>query len=90
MSLEGFQLLDNETIDNSIVKRDFLIIYHQQGAQLNDPDRKIEFTFGENNIYRQIGNSCIEFDISVRDLTAGFNANAEIKLIRNAFVSCFK
>ena len=32
MSLEDFQLLDNEPFDNSIIKRDFTIIYHQQGA----------------------------------------------------------
>ena len=90
MSLEDFHLLDNEPIDNSIVKRDFSKIYFQQGAQLNDPDQKIEFIFGENINYHQIGNSRLEFDISVRDLTAGFNANAEIILLKNAFVFCFK
>ena len=30
MSLEDFQLLNKELFDNSIVKRDFLKIYHQQ------------------------------------------------------------
>ena len=40
MSLEDFQLIDNEPIDNSIIKRDYLKIYHQQGALLNDPDPK--------------------------------------------------
>ena len=35
MSLEDFQLLDNEPFDNSIKNRDCLKIYHQQGAQLN-------------------------------------------------------
>ena len=45
MSLEDFQLLDNEAIDNSIIKRDFLKVYHQQGAQLNDPDQNFEFIF---------------------------------------------
>ena len=29
MSLEDFQLLDNEPFDNSIIKRDFAIIYHR-------------------------------------------------------------
>ena len=27
MSLEDFQLLDNEPIDNTIIKRDFLKVY---------------------------------------------------------------
>ena len=47
MSLEVFQLLDNDPIDNSIIKRDFLKVYHQQGAQLNQSDQNIEFIFGE-------------------------------------------
>ena len=46
MSLEDFQLIDNEPIDNSIIKRDFIKLYHQQGAQLNDPDQNIELIFG--------------------------------------------
>ena len=56
MSLEDFQLLDNEPFDNSIIKRDFTEIYHQQAAQLNQSDQNIEFIFGENNNYHQIGN----------------------------------
>ena len=48
MSLEDFQLLDNEPFGNSIIKRDFLKIYHQQGARLNQSDQNVEFTFGEN------------------------------------------
>ena len=35
MKIEDFQLLDNESIDNSILKRDFTKIYHRQGDQLN-------------------------------------------------------
>ena len=90
MSLEDFQLIDNEPIDNSIIKRDFIKVYHQQGAQLNDPDHNIEFIFGENNNFHQIGNSYLQFDITVQDPTAGFNANAEIRLVNNAFAYCFK
>ena len=43
MSLENFQFLDNKPLDNIIVKRDFLKIYHQRGAQSNDPNQHIEF-----------------------------------------------
>ena len=46
MSLEDFQFLDNEPLDNSIIKRDFTKIYHQQGAQLNQSDQNIDFIFG--------------------------------------------
>ena len=46
MSLEEFQLVDNEPFDNSIIERDFTKIYHQLGAQLNQSDQNIEFLFG--------------------------------------------
>ena len=85
MSLEDFQLLDKEPIDNSIVKIDFLNIYHQQGAELNYSNQNIDFIFGENNNYHQIGNSYLEFDISV---CLGFNNNAEIRVVNNGFAFC--
>ena len=88
MSLEDFQIIDNEPIDNSIIKRDFIKVYHQQGAQLNDPDQNIEFIFGENNNYHQIGDSYLQLDITVQDPTAGFGNNAEIRLVNNAFAHC--
>ena len=91
MSLEDFQLLDNEPFDNSIIKRDFLKIYHQQGAQLNQADQNIEFIFGENNNYHQVGNSYLEFDITVRrEDNANFTNNSPIRLTNNAFAYCFK
>ena len=49
MSLEDFQLLDNEPLDSSIIKRDFSKKYHRQGDQINQSDQNIEFIFGENN-----------------------------------------
>ena len=57
MSLEEFQLLDYEPLNNSIIKRDFTKIYHRQGDQVNQSDQTIEFLFGENNNYNQIGNA---------------------------------
>ena len=56
MSLKNFQLLDNEPLDNSIMKKIFLEVCHQKGAQFNQPDQNIEFVFSENNNYHQIGN----------------------------------
>ena len=92
MSLEDFQLLDNESFDNSIIKRDFLKIYHQQGAQLNDADQNIEFIFGENNNFHQIGNSYLEFDITVRAQNAAdaFDEDSPIRLTNNGCAYVFQ
>ena len=92
MTIEDFQLLDNEPIDNSIIKRDFLKVYHQQGAQLNDADQNIEFVFGENNNFHQIGNAYLEFDITVRAQNAAdaFDKNSPIRLTNNGFAYVFQ
>ena len=94
MSLEDFQLIDNEPIDNSIIKRDFTKVYHQSGANLNDSNQNVEFIFGENNNYYQIGNSYLEFDITIRKVVAdgddpNFENTDQIRLINNAFAFCF-
>ena len=94
MSLEDFQLIDNEPIDNSIIKRNYTKVYHQQGANLNDSNQNVEFIFGENNNYHQIGNGYLEFDITIRKVVAApndpnfFNTD-HIRLINNAFAYCF-
>ena len=82
MSLADFQLLDNEPIDNSIIKRDYLKVNHQQGAQLNQSDQNIEFIFGENDIYHQISNAFLDFDITVRKIdTTNFHYDDPIRLV---------
>ena len=91
MNLEDFQLLDKELFDNSIIKRDFTKIYHQQRAQLNQSDQNIEFIFGENNNYHQIGNGYLEFNITVRkNDTTNFHIEDPIRLINNGYAFCFK
>ena len=92
MSLEDFQLLDNEAFDNSIIKRDFLKVYHQQGAQLNDADQNFEFIFGENNNFHQIGNAYLEFDITVRAQNAAdaFDNDSPIRLTNNGLAYAFQ
>ena len=91
MSREDFQLLDIEPFDNSIVKRDFTKIYHQQGAQLNQSDQNIEFIFGENNNYHQISNGYLEFNITVRKHdTTNFHIEDPIRLVNNGYAFCFK
>ena len=90
MSLEDFQMIDNDPIDNSIVKRDYTKVYHQQGANLNDSNQNVEFIFGENNNYHQIGNAYLEFDITVRNTAGNFTNASVIRLVNNAFAFCFK
>ena len=91
MSLENFQLLDNEPLDNSIIKRDFTRIYHRQGDQLNQSDQNIEFIFGENNNYHQIGNAYLEFNITVRkNDDTNFHFDDPVRLVNNGFAFCFK
>ena len=91
MSLEDFQLLDKEPLDNSIIKRDFTKIYHRQGDQLNQSDQNIEFIFGENNNYHQIGNAYLEFNITVRkNYSTNFLNDDPIRLVNNGFAYCFK
>ena len=43
MSAEDFQLIDEEKIDDSIVKRDFMKIYHQFGAIVDNENSNIKF-----------------------------------------------
>ena len=89
--MEDFQILDNEPFHNSIIKRDFTKIYHQQGAQLNQSDQNIQFTFGENKIYHQIGNGYLEFNISVRkNDTTNLNREDPIRLVKGSYAFSFK
>ena len=91
MSLEDFQFLDNEPLDNSFIKRDFTKIYHRQGDQINQSDQNIEFIFGENNNYHQIGNAYLEFNITVRkNGDTIFHHEDPVRLVNNGFAFCFK
>ena len=80
-----FSINDNEPNDNSIMKRDYIKVYHQQRANLNDSNQNIDFMFGENKNYQQIGNVYLEFDITVRNAAANFFDASVIRLVNNAF-----
>ena len=90
MSLEVFQILDIEPIDNSIIKRESTKVYHQSGANLKNSNQNIDFIFGENNNYHQIGNAYPEFDITIWNPAANFTDASVIRLVNNAFAFCFK
>ena len=91
MRLEDFQLLDNEALDNSIIKRYFIKTYHRLGDQLNQSDQNIEFIFGENNTYHQIGNAYLELIVTLRkNDTTNFHNNDPIPLVNNGYAFCLK
>ena len=46
MSLEEFQLKGDTTYDTSIIKRDYMKIYHQQGDLLSNSNQGNDFNFG--------------------------------------------
>ena len=90
MSAEDFQLIDNEKIDDSIIKRDFIKIYHQSGANVDAENSQIKFHFGENHNFIQVGNGYLEFDIRIRRddgnaFTIVAPGNDIIRLVNNAF-----
>ena len=91
MSAEDLQLIDDEKIDDSIIKRDFIKIYHQSGANVDAEYSQIKFYFGENHNFIQVGNGYLEFDIRIRrDDGNAFNigfapAGDTIRLVNNAF-----
>ena len=89
MSAEDFHLKDIEENDDSIIKRDFIKIYHQSGANVDAENSQITSYFGENHNFIQVGNGYLEFDIRVR--RADGNAftfvapgNDIIRLVNNA------
>ena len=91
MSAEDFLLTDILKIDDSIIKRDFIKIYHQHGAEVNNENQNIKFYFGENLNYIQIGNSYLEIDIEVKkaDNTNFTNAN-QIRLVNKELAYIFQ
>ena len=91
MSIEDFQRIDNIEIENSIIKRDFTKKYHQQEAQLNNPDQNIDFIFGENDNYHQVGNAYLQYDITIRKIDdSRFAEVYVIRLVNIALAYTFK
>ena len=58
---------------------------------MNQSDQNIEFIFGENNNYHQIGNAYLEFNLTVRkNDTTNFHNDDPVRLVNNGFAYCFK
>ena len=95
MSMEDFESMDNEAIDISIIKRDFLDNYQQQAANLNDCDQNIEFIFSKNNNYHQTGYSYLHFEITVEKDVANIADRIpadgdDFRSVKKALAYCFK
>ena len=54
MSAEKFQLIDDSKIDDLIIKRDFIEIYQQYGAEVSIENDNIKLHFGRNLIYEEV------------------------------------
>ena len=66
MNSVDFQLLDEEKIHDSIIKRDFIKINHQSGANVDSEISNVIFYFGKNHKFVQVGNVYLELDIKFR------------------------
>ena len=57
---------------------------------MNDPDEKTDFIFGQKNIYHQIGDGCLQNDITTRKAdNIKFNQEAK-RMIKIGLAYCFK
>ena len=91
MSAEDFQLIDDSKIEDSIIKRDFIEIYHQHGAEVNNENQNNKIYSGENLNYIPIGNAYLEFDILVRKADGTNFAKADnIRLVNNGLAYIFQ
>ena len=69
--------------------------YHRQGANLDNFDQNIEFIFGENNNYQQIGNAYFQYGITVgKDAAKPAHCilidGDTIRLVKNYSAYCFE
>ena len=72
-------------------KIDFLKIYHQHGAEVNNENQNIQFWCGENLNYIKIGNAYLDIDKEVRKADRTNFANAdEIRLVNNRLAYIFQ
>ena len=90
MNLEGFQIIDNEANDSSLIKRDFLKNHQQQAATLNDSDQFIAFMFGEKNNYHHIRNVYLQYEMTKQKYVANAADRNPIdgdafRLVKNCF-----
>ena len=90
MSAVDFRLIDDEKLDDSLLKQDFINFYHQSVADVNKENSNIKFYFGESHNFIQVGNGYLESDVKIgNDNNDNFSITAPghdiIRLVNNAF-----
>ena len=91
MSAECFPLVHDSKTDDSIIKRDLIIIYHQHGTEVNIENQKIKFYFGEKPNYIQIGKCYLEIGIEVKKVdNTNFTHADQNRLVNNGFAYIFQ
>ena len=91
MSAEDFQFIGDSKIDDSIIKKDFLKIYHQHCAEVNNENQNIKFYFGEIPNFGHLGNAYLEIDILVREADRTNFVNADnIRLVNIGLAYVFQ
>ena len=79
MSAEDSLIIDHTKIGNSILRRGYAKIYHQENAQLNKANKKVELIFDENSNYYKIGISYLQFDIEFKKVVGNLeNDNTDV------------
>ena len=72
------------------MKRDFIDIFQQSGANVDVETSQIKFSFGENHNFIQVGNAYLVYDIRVREangdpFTIVAPGNVINRLVKNSF-----
>ena len=86
MSALDFQLIDDEKIDDSSIKREFIKISHQSGANGSSENSSNQFFFEENYNFIQVGKRYLEFDN--KNWKVDFNNFSDgdvLRLVNSAF-----
>ena len=92
MSAKISQFLGETLFDNLKAERDFIQIYHQHGANLNDSNKKIDLFFGKVNNYYQRGNECLFFEVTMKKDGGTFEDDNTrvIRLVNNVVAHIFQ
>ena len=84
-------MIDDSKIDDSIIKRDFIKIYHQHGAEVDNENQNIKFFFRELPNYIQIGKGYLEIDTDVKKADNTIFTNADqIRLVNSGLAYVFQ
>ena len=86
MSAQDFQLIDTEKIEVSFIKRDFIKVYHQSGANVDAEKSQTKVYIGENQNCFKAGDGYLEFHKRIRLVNdSKFVDGNVIRLVNNAF-----